>query len=109
MTNAITAKLAMSKEAEFTVKVEAELRDAFMAEAQATHRPAAQIVRDLMRDFVYRQREGREHDVWFRAEVEEAVGEADDPTVARIRDDDVRTTWHAQRADLAQRAVGKRG
>jgi predicted transcriptional regulator len=73
----------MAKEAVFTVKIETELRDAFMAEAQATHRPASQIVRELMRDFVERQREAREHDAWFRAEVEQAMREADDPNAKR--------------------------
>jgi hypothetical protein len=39
----------MSKEAVFTMKLEPELRDAFMAEAEASHRPASQVVRELMR------------------------------------------------------------
>lgn len=34
----------MSKHAVFTMKLETELRDQFMAEAQASHRPASQIV-----------------------------------------------------------------
>jgi predicted transcriptional regulator len=63
----------MPKEAVFTVKLEADLRDAFMAEAEATHRPASQLVREFMREFVQRQREGRKHDRWFRARVKEAL------------------------------------
>ncbi len=63
----------MPKEAVFTVKLEIELRDAFAAEAEATHRPASQIVREFMREFVQRQREVREHDAWFRAEVRRAL------------------------------------
>ena len=51
----------MAKEAVFTMKLEAELRDEFMAEAEAARRPASQILRELMRDFVRRQREAREH------------------------------------------------
>ncbi|MDR3721599.1 MAG: antitoxin of toxin-antitoxin stability system [Candidatus Acidoferrales bacterium] len=66
----------MPKEAVFTVKLEIELRDAFTAEAEATHRPASQIVREFMREFVRRQREAREHDAWFRTEVRRAL---DDP------------------------------
>jgi hypothetical protein len=66
----------MPKEAVFTIKLEADLRDAFMAEAAATHRPASQLVREFMRDFVQHQREAREHDAWFRAKVQEAL---DDP------------------------------
>lgn len=34
----------MSKEAVFTMKLEAELREEFMAAAQAAHRPASQRV-----------------------------------------------------------------
>ena len=62
----------MPKEAVFTVKLEIELRDAFAAEAEATHRPASQIVREFMREFVQRQREVREHDAWFREKVRQA-------------------------------------
>ncbi|SIT68531.1 hypothetical protein SAMN04487768_1484 [Burkholderia sp. b13] len=49
----------------FTMKLEPELRGAFMAEAKATHHPASQVVRDLMRDFVQRQREAREYDAFL--------------------------------------------
>jgi predicted transcriptional regulator len=63
----------MAKDAVFTVKLEADLRDAFIAEAEATHRPASQLVREFMREFVRRQREAREHDAWFRANVQEAL------------------------------------
>jgi len=66
----------MAKEAVFTVKLESDLRDAFAAEAEAVHRPASQIVREFMREFVQRQREARDHDAWFRAEVQQAL---DDP------------------------------
>jgi predicted transcriptional regulator len=66
----------MAKEAVFTVKLETDLRDAFAAEAEATHRPASQIVREFMREFVQRQREAREHDTWFRAEVQRALDDS---------------------------------
>ncbi|MCA3149825.1 MAG: antitoxin of toxin-antitoxin stability system [Rhodocyclaceae bacterium] len=62
----------MSKDAVFTMKLEPELRDALMAEAEASHRPASQIVRELMRDFVQRQREAREHDAFLRGKVADA-------------------------------------
>ncbi len=66
----------MPKEAVFTVKLEAELRDAFAAEAAAMHRPASQLVREFMREFVQRQRAAREHDTWFRAQVQHALEDA---------------------------------
>lgn len=42
----------MAKEAVFTMKLEPELRDAFMAAAQRADRPASQLVREMMREFV---------------------------------------------------------
>jgi predicted transcriptional regulator len=42
----------MAKEAVFTMKLEPELRDAFMAAAKRADRPASQLMRELMRDFV---------------------------------------------------------
>lgn len=63
----------MAKEAVFTVKLESELRDAFVAEAAAIHRPASQLVREFMREFIRRRNEEREHDAWFRGEVEKAL------------------------------------
>lgn len=62
----------MSKESVFTMKLETELREAFMAEAQASHRPASQIVRDMMRDFVQRQREAREYEAFLLGKMAEA-------------------------------------
>ncbi len=62
----------MSKDAVFTMKLEPELRADFMAETEAVHRPASQVLRELMRDFVKRQREIRAHDDVLRGEVEVA-------------------------------------
>ena len=59
----------MSKAAVFTMKLEPELRDEFMAEAEASHRPASQIMRELMRDFVQRQKEAREYNEFLRDKV----------------------------------------
>lgn len=60
----------MSKEAVFTMKLESDLRSEFMAEAEAAHRPASQVVRDLMREFVNRQRQAREYDSFLNKKVE---------------------------------------
>lgn len=62
----------MSKEAVFTMKLELELRDAFMAEAEAADRPASQIVRELMRDFVEKRQEERSYVDFYRRKVEKA-------------------------------------
>ncbi len=60
----------MSKEAVFTMKLEPELRADFMAEAEASHRPASQVLRELMREFVQRQREMREYDTFLQSKIE---------------------------------------
>lgn len=62
----------MSKAAVFTMKLEPELRAEFMAEAEATHRPASQVVRELMRDFVQRQRDGRDYNDFLQRKVDAA-------------------------------------
>ena len=38
----------MSKQAVFTMKLESELRDSFMAEAASEDRPASQVVRECL-------------------------------------------------------------
>jgi len=44
--------LKMNKEVQMSIKMEPELRDQFMTAAANLHRPAAQIMRDLMRSFI---------------------------------------------------------
>lgn len=62
----------MTKEAVFTMKLEPELRADFMAEAEAARRPASQILRELMREFVQRQREAREYGAFLQRRVDAA-------------------------------------
>ena len=62
----------MSKEAVFTMKLEPELRAEFIAETEAADRPASQVVRELMREYVQRQRQAREYDEFLRLKVEAA-------------------------------------
>jgi len=45
------------KEVSMTIRIDQELRVQFSAAAERDHRPAAQVVRDLMRDYVERSRE----------------------------------------------------
>lgn len=99
----------MPKAAHLTVELEPELREALAAEAKAAGSSPAQLVHDLIDGFVRRQRDTREHDTWFREEVARALRDADDPTVARIPDEDVRVGWRIQRAELLRRINGERG
>ena len=59
----------MTKETVCTMKLEPELRDAFMAAAKAADRPASQIVREFMRDFV---RQDRDHVAVLQRKVDQA-------------------------------------
>jgi predicted transcriptional regulator len=81
----------MSKEAVFTMKLEPDLRAQFMAEAEAVHRPASQVLRELMREFVQRQRQAREYDEFLRSKVEgarasmrEGLGKSNDEVEAEF-------------------------
>jgi predicted transcriptional regulator len=60
----------VSKESVFTMKLEPELRAAFMAAAVASHRTSSQILRELMSDFVQRQRVSRAYDDFLLGKVE---------------------------------------
>ena len=92
----------MSKDAVFTLKLDTQLRDAFVAEAEATHRPASQIVRDLMRDFVERQRETRLHDDFLRRKVETARAER--LSGLSISDEEIEAEFAVRRAKLLRKA-----
>ena len=92
----------MSKEAVFTMKLEPELREQFIAEAQAAHRPASQVVRELMREYVQRQRESREYDAFLQGKVEAARRSM---RVGRGRsNEDVEAEFAARRAKAADQA-----
>jgi predicted transcriptional regulator len=86
----------MSKEAVFTMKLEAELREQFMAEAEASHRPASQVLRELMREFIDRQRQARDYDVFLAKKVEAARASMH-AGVGRPNDE-VEATFAARRA-----------
>lgn len=58
------------KEAVFTMKLEPELREAFMAEAKADHRPALQVYRELMREHIKRQQERRAYEAFVQQKVD---------------------------------------
>ena len=45
----------MAKNVQMSIKMEAELRDQFMAAVAAAHTPAAQVLRQLMRKFISQQ------------------------------------------------------
>ena len=94
----------MTKEAFFTMKLEPELRDAFMAEAEASYRPASQILRELMREFVQRQRQEREYDEFLRGKVSDAREQIRTGDYASA--DEVEARFATRRAQLLAKAGG---
>jgi predicted transcriptional regulator len=92
----------MAKEAVFTMKLEPELRAEFLAAAESAHRPASQVVRELMREFVQRQREAREYDEFLRRKVES--GRAAMRAGQGRSNDEVEAEFAARRAGVANQA-----
>ena len=60
----------MSGYAVFTTKLEADLRAGFMTEATTLHRPASQVLRKLIREFVELHRKTREYDEFLGRKVQ---------------------------------------
>lgn len=94
-------------EGTFTFRVDDDLKAAFAEVAASQERTAAQLLRVLMKDAVHRDRESREHDRWFRGEIEHAIGEADDPGTRRLAHETVHSSWQQQRAVIERQATGR--
>lgn len=92
----------MAKEAVFTMKLEADLRADFIAETDALHRPASQVVRDLMREFVERQRLKREHSAFVERKV--ALARKSMHSGEGFGDDEVEVEFANRRARVAHKA-----
>jgi hypothetical protein len=54
------------------VELDARLRDRFVAEAEALDRPAAEVMQDLMRNFVEHRQQQREYDIFLAGKVSKA-------------------------------------
>ena len=91
-------------DATFTFRLDDRLKTDFAEVAKSQDRTTAQLLRVLMRAEVNRQREMAEHDAWFRAEVKRSLREADDPNVARVPHEEVRTMLRRERAHLPARS-----
>ena len=60
------------KDSTLTVKLEAELRDAFIAVAELEDRPASQIVRELMRNYIAERNAASAHRDFLQKKVDKA-------------------------------------
>ena len=97
----VSEESVMPKDAVFTMKLENSLREGFIAAAKASHRPASQVMRELMREYIQRQQESRAYDDYVAQKVEQGrlsiqSGEGTD-------NDEVEQLFAARRARL----VGK--
>jgi predicted transcriptional regulator len=92
----------MPKEAVFTMKLEPELRDEFMAAAAAEDRPASQVARELMRDYVERRRRTLEHDVFLERKVD--LARADKRAGQTYTNEEVEAEFASRRAELRRKA-----
>ncbi len=89
----------MSKEAVFTMKLESSLREGFMAAAKASHRPASQVMRDLMREYVQRQQETQAYDDYVIQKVEK--GRQSMRSDEGVSNEEVEQMFAARRAKVA--------
>ena len=89
---------AMPKEAVFTMKLESSLREEFIAAAKASDRPASQVIRELMREYIRRQSESRAYDTYLAQKVEDI---REDNVVS---DEEGEAQFAARRAKLAGKA-----
>ena len=88
----------MPKEAVFTMKLEPDLRAAFMAEAEAADRPASQILREMMREFIQRQQQAREYEAFL---IEKVVAARESMIADRgIDNADVEAEFAKKRAEI---------
>jgi predicted transcriptional regulator len=92
----------MPKEAVFTMKLEPELRDTFMAEAAGEDRPASQVMRELMRGYIERRQQAREYDEFLHQKVKAA--RAQRKAGLHVSNEDVETEAAARRKELLRRA-----
>lgn len=90
-------------EATFTFRVDESLKSEFSNLAKSHDRNAAQLLRDFMRDFVRQQQNAKEHDVWFRRQVQAGLDSANAGNL--ISASEVKAKFAAKRA-LTRKNLG---
>jgi len=94
----------MAKDTLLTARIEPELHQAFMAAAAAMDRPASQIVRELVRDFVQRKQSQEEYDAFLARKV--AAGLADIAAGRTYSSEEVEAEFAVKRAEALKRIEG---
>jgi predicted transcriptional regulator len=95
--------LAMS-EVTFTFQVDRTLNHEFDQAAKLCDRNSAQLIRDFMRDFVSKQQEMAEHDIWFQREVQAGINAANAGDI--ISAEEVEAEAKAWRSQMQKRRSG---
>jgi len=95
----------MSKQAVFTMKLEPELRERFMAEVANEDRPASQVMRELMRGYIEQRRQAREYDDYLRHKVDAARTQRD--AGLYFSNEEVEAEAAARRTKLLHRIGGE--
>ncbi|EBA4612108.1 hypothetical protein CTZ44_24560 [Salmonella enterica] len=82
------------------LRIDAELKDAFMAAAKSMDRNGSQLIRDFMRQTVERQ-----HNAWFREQVNAGRQQLERSEV--LPHDMVEASAAAWRDEMMKKAAGK--
>ncbi|HAU5635964.1 antitoxin of toxin-antitoxin stability system [Citrobacter amalonaticus] len=94
----------MVTKAVFTMKLEPELRDSFMAEVAAEDRPAAQVIRELMRGYIEQRKKLRDHNAYLQSKVDVARQSAQ---AGRGRtNDEIEASFALRRAQVSKGRSG---
>lgn len=89
-------------EATFTIRVDDDLKTAFVEAAAMHDRTGAQLIRDFMRNYVQHCRENEEYEAWFRNKVETGRLAL---RKSRVKpNEDIENTFAAKRAKLLLQA-----
>ena len=104
-TNPVTHRVNARTVATFTFRVEEELKESFTTAAKARDRTGAQLLRDFMRDFVKKQQEAADHDLWFRRQVQEGLDSANSGNL--VAAEDVEAEFAKRREQTRQKLNAK--
>ncbi|GES46988.1 MULTISPECIES: hypothetical protein [Rhizobium] len=92
-------------DAKFTFRVEEELKAAFSEAAKAHDQIGAQLLRAFMRDYVRRQQDAAEYDIWFHQQVQAGLASANAGNL--IPDDNIDAEFAALREETRRKLSGR--
>ncbi|MFB2567124.1 hypothetical protein [Rhizobium sp. IMFF44] len=92
-------------DATFTFRVEEELKAAFSEAAKAHDQTGAQLLRAFMRDYVRRQQDAADYDMWFRQQVQAGLASANAGNL--IPDDNIDAEFAALREETRRKLSGR--